>query len=75
MEKNEGALDRVIRFIVGIIALFLSLYYSFWWFVLAIPALITSWTGFCWPYRLLGINTLKKPIIKLNKTKSRRKKC
>jgi len=69
MEKNEGKLDRAIRLLVGIIALYLSFIYSAWWLVLAVPALLTSFTGFCWPYKLLGINTLGK-----SKSKPKRRK-
>lgn len=64
MEKNEGKTDRTIRLIVGLIALYLSFSQSLWWLVLAIPAILTSLTGFCWPYKLLGINTAKKPVVK-----------
>jgi hypothetical protein len=70
MEQNEGKLDRTIRFFVGIIALYLSMY-SYWWLILAVPALITASNGFCWPYKLLGINTNKQVAIKV---KSKKKK-
>ena len=60
MEKNEGLIDRTIRLIVGIFALYLAFTYSLWWLVLAVPALLTAITGFCLPYKLLGISTLKK---------------
>jgi hypothetical protein len=66
MKINEGALDRTIRLVVGIIALYLSFTRSFWWLVLAIPAIITSLTGFCKLYELLGITTAKKSIKKKN---------
>ena len=69
MEKNEGTLDRIIRFLVGIVALYLSFTYTYWWLILAVPALITSFTGFCWPYKLLGINTHKQEVILKSKKK------
>jgi len=72
MEKNEGTVDRIIRFIVSLVALYLSFNYSLWWLVLAVPMLLTSLTGFCWPYKILGINTAKRPV--LRKLKSKKKK-
>ena len=74
MEKNVGMLDRTIRFVVGLIALYLSYTYSMWWLVLAIPALLTAITGYCLPYKWLGINTAKKPVVKQVKAKAKSKK-
>lgn len=68
MEQNVGKLDRTIRFFVGIIALYLAMY-SPWWLILAIPALVTASTGFCWPYKLFKINTNKKVVVKSKKKK------
>jgi hypothetical protein len=72
MEKNEGKLDRIIRLIVGLVALYLSIKYSLWWLVLAIPALLTALTGFCWPYKLLRINTTGKKVIAVKKSKKKK---
>jgi hypothetical protein len=62
MEKNVGGLDRGIRLVLAI--LFAALAYAWnsgpgmWTFaVLAALMLVTSLTGFCLPYRMLGINT------------------
>ena len=60
VKQNEGLIDRSIRLIIGVFALYLAFTYSLWWLVLAVPALLTAITGFCWPYKLLGISTLKK---------------
>ena len=67
MEQNEGKIDRIVRLVVGLVALYLSINYSLWWLVLAIPALLTTFTGFCCLYKLLGISTIKK--LKSNKKK------
>jgi len=67
MKVNEGRLDRTLRLIAGLIALYLAFKYSFWWLIIALPALLTAATGFCWPYELLGINTAKK-----NKSKKKK---
>jgi hypothetical protein len=74
MEKNEGKTDRVIRLVIGLLALYASWMYNVWWLVLAIPALVTAITGFCLPYKLLGINTAKKPVVKNIKVKKKVKK-
>ena len=73
MEKNIGPADRIIRFIIGLIALYL-LQYSYWWLVLAVPALVTASTGFCWPYKLFGINTNKQPVLEKVQVKANKKK-
>ena len=72
MEQNVGTVDRIIRFVIGIIALGL-VKYSYWWLILAIPALFTASTGFCWPYKLFKINTTKTAVIE-EKVKVRSKK-
>ncbi len=69
MIKNEGKIDRILRFIIGIGALYFSFVYSLWWLALAIPSLITSFTGFCGIYKLLGINTSQKAKVKPKKKK------
>ena len=63
--KNEGGVDRTIRAIVGVLLVlvaFLSL--SGIWqiivYIVAVGALVTSFTGFCGLYQLLGINTARK---------------
>ena len=60
MEKNEGKLDRNIRLIIGIVAIYAGWTYSAWWYLLAVIALFTSFTGFCALYKILGISTAKK---------------
>jgi len=68
MKKNEGAADRVIRIIVGILLIGLSVYFQSSWgmwamivlVVLGLIALITGITGFCGLYALCKIDTLKK---------------
>jgi hypothetical protein len=72
--KNEGNVDRIIRFFLGII-FFIS---AFFWFtgivqiifyILGTIMIFTAITGFCLVYLLFGISTYRSP-----KNKSKGKK-
>lgn len=76
MEKNLGTIDRVIRFIIGLVGLYLAFTYSLWWFILVVIMFVTSATGSCWVYKILGIRSLRKraqvkakPVAKSKKKK------
>ncbi|MHB1662181.1 MAG: YgaP family membrane protein [bacterium] len=63
-KKNEGATDRIIRAILGIIILVIGIYQVKSLLVLGIilivvgaVLIITAITGFCLLYTLLGIST------------------
>ena len=61
MTSNIGALDRVLRILVGLALISLA----FWgpqtpWGYVGLVPLVTAFVGFCPAYRLLGICTLKK---------------
>ena len=60
MEKNVGKTDKAIRFILGLVFLYLGYAYSYWWYIIAAILLITSFTGSCALYSLLKINTIGK---------------
>jgi len=62
MEKNIGRKDRMIRAVIGLVALYLAYAYNVWWLVLAVIALITSITGKCLLYSLFKKKS--KPIAK-----------
>ena len=57
MEKNDGMWDRCIRVVIGLVAIYLGVRFSAWWYILAAIALITAATGSCLLYRLFGWNT------------------
>lgn len=61
--KNMGQTDRLIRAIVGVVAiiLFFTLAGGLKWLalVVGIVMLATSAMGSCPPYQILGINTCK----------------
>jgi hypothetical protein len=65
--KNESLFDRIIRVVIGIVALLTGI---FWLtgvaqivaYVVGVIALITGIIGFCGLYAILGIST--KPVNK-----------
>ncbi len=69
-----GIFDRIIRFVLGIVAVVLGLLHSYWWFILAAIFIITAVVGFCPAYTLFGIKTTsvvkaKKSVAKKSKRK------
>lgn len=64
-QRNEGTLDRVIRFLVSVGVFFWAYtsFTGFWSWILYIVSglmLFTAISGFCSIYVLFGINTNKK---------------
>jgi len=60
MEKNVGTVDKVLRGVAAAVFLYLGYRYSYLLWIVTLLLVVTIITGFCWPYRLLGINTNKK---------------
>lgn len=56
--KNEGAVDRIIRVVIGLAILSLTITgpQSMWGLVGLVP-LITGLIGFCPLYKILGLNS------------------
>lgn len=63
MNKNIGSIDRVIRFVGGVILLYLGYavisngVLQFVFSALGVIAVLESFTGYCGLYKMLGINT------------------
>jgi len=65
LKQNEGTTDRIIRVVVGFVALFAG---SVWFngtmqtvlYVVGVTALITGAVGFCGLYTLLDLSTKRK---------------
>jgi len=62
---NESKLDRKIRLLVGLIFLVISMLWlqgalKIVFFIIGIISLITSETGFCLLYNLVGFSSLSK---------------
>ncbi|WP_324736470.1 DUF2892 domain-containing protein [Thermococcus sp. SY098] len=64
MERNEGALDRLLRIVIGIVLLGIwagmNVPYETVLLIVGLIALVTGLTGFCAIYKLLGISTCKE---------------
>ncbi len=60
IKKNIGAIDRIIRVIVFLVALYLGYKISPWFYLLAVWELFTIITSWCFVYDILKIDTLKK---------------
>jgi hypothetical protein len=60
MEQNVGKNDKLIRVFIALAFAMLGMIYSPWYYLMTIILLVTIFSGFCWPYKLLGINTNKK---------------
>ncbi len=63
MLNNMSDIDRVVRFVVGVIIGVLSFYYlqtqliGWFGYLIAFILVLTSITGFCPLYNILGIST------------------
>jgi hypothetical protein len=60
MKTNIGKSDRIFRMLLSIVIAFVGYYYKTWWGLVAIVPLVTSFTGNCPLYSLLGTNTCEK---------------
>lgn len=60
MKNNVGAIDRVIRVIVGLAIIAAGVIYHSWWGAIGAIPILTAIVGWCPPYAMLGINTRKK---------------
>jgi len=59
MKKNVGAIDRVIRIVIGLAIIALGIYHQAWWGVLGIIPLFTASISSCPLYLPFGISTSK----------------
>ncbi|MBS0253901.1 MAG: DUF2892 domain-containing protein [Proteobacteria bacterium] len=60
MPRNEGSIDRLLRFIAGLLLVGAALkgMYTPWTWIGVVP-LVTALIGWCPAYSLVGINTCK----------------
>ena len=57
IEQNVGKNDKAVRFILGVIFAYLGYVYSAWLYIVAVGLLITSFTGYCLPYKWFKIRS------------------
>lgn len=60
MKCNVGAVDRLVRIVVGLIIAILGVVYNSWWGLVGLVPLATGLFQFCPLYFPLNISTVKK---------------
>jgi len=60
MECNVGTTEKIIRFILGFVFLWLGLEFNAIFYIIAIILFATAAIGFCPLNKILGLNTCKK---------------
>jgi hypothetical protein len=60
MQANVGAVDRIIRIVLGIAIIALGVAYKSWWGAVGLLPLATGLFSFCPAYTLFGISTCKR---------------
>lgn len=59
MDKNVGAIDKIIRYVVAVVMIILGYKVHWGFYILAGVAIITTIMGYCPVYSLCKINTKK----------------
>jgi hypothetical protein len=57
MKGNLGSLDRIVRFILGVVIIAGGLYLQTWFGVVGVVLVLTAALGFCPLYVPFGIST------------------
>jgi len=59
MLKNVGSIDKVVRYIAGILIIGLGLYYGSWWGAIGLIPIGTALVGTCPAYLPFGLSSCK----------------
>ena len=59
MKSNMGKVDRIIRFIIGLVIIIWGIAAGSWWGLIGLIPLLTVFINWCPLYTLLGISTKK----------------
>ncbi|MBP1763272.1 MAG: hypothetical protein H6Q65_330 [Firmicutes bacterium] len=57
MKRNVGGVDRVFRFVIGVVIILAGLYYKSWWGLIGILPLATAALRWCPAYLPFGFTT------------------
>ena len=57
MSTNVGTFDKILRIVIGLVALAAGYYFGNWWGLLGLVPLLTALTGWCPAYTILGVST------------------
>ena len=61
MKKNVGAIDMIVRIVLGVVILLLGFYFNTWWGLIGIIPISTALLGWCPAYLPFKFSTYKKP--------------
>jgi len=59
MKPNVGKIDKIVRWIVGLVILILGFYYRSWWGLVGLIPILTAIISRCPLYLPFGISTCK----------------
>ena len=59
MKLNMGSIDRVLRFIAGVVIMTLGYYYESWWGAVGLIPFLTAFIGWCPAYVPFKFSTKK----------------
>ncbi len=60
MTKNEGVVDRSVRFVLGVFLLTLGAVTGSPWGLIGLIPIVTAGVGFCPLYKLVGVSTCER---------------
>ena len=60
MKRNIGKADKTIRIVLGVVIIVVGIVFKSWWGLIGILPIGTAIVGFCPPYELFKISTVKK---------------
>lgn len=59
MKCNVGKTDKIVRWIIGVVAIALGIIYKNWWGAIGLVPLITASISSCPIYSIFGMSTCK----------------
>lgn len=60
MKTNVGSIDRLIRIVLGVVAIALGFIFKSWWGVVGVVPILTGVLNYCPAYSLIGESTKSK---------------
>ena len=64
MKTNVGGIDRILRFLVGLVILGAGYYFKSWWGLVGLGPILTATIRFCPAYLPFSISTCPQPADK-----------
>ena len=66
MKANVGGLDRIVRYIAGLVVLAVGYYFKSWWGLIGLGPILTATFRFCPAYPIFGVSSCKVEAEKKN---------